>query len=164
MHASDPLIRKSQTTGSLVVELHPDDKFRIFVTGGSAPCLSAFKPFIPAAPFADLGVGADHYSDQSFWWRHEAFHVNAMLRYKNVLPMVQKYILEEEANWTAKLPAYAWDRADPLLTEISHGAFRESDSQEKAVVARMKKIEKTAPCLSSWFWKRMSRRSGVPLV
>jgi dipeptidase len=164
MHASDPLIRKSQTTGSLVVELHPDDKFRIFVTGGSAPCLSAFKPFIPAAPFADLGVGADHYSDQSFWWRHEAFHVNAMLRYKNVLPMVQKYILEEEANWTAKLPAYAWDSADPLLTEISHGAFRESDSQEKAVVARMKKIEKTAPCLSSWFWKRMSRRSGVPLV
>jgi len=40
MHASDPLIRKSQTTGSLVVELHPDDQFRIFVTGGSAPRLS----------------------------------------------------------------------------------------------------------------------------
>jgi hypothetical protein len=78
--------------------------------------------------------------------------------------MIQKYILEGEAQWTAKLPAHAWDSADPLLTEISHGAFRDSDSQEKAMVERMKKIEKTAAGLSSWFWKRMTRRSGVPLV
>jgi dipeptidase len=164
MHASDPLIRKSQTTGSLVVELHPADKFRIFVTGGSAPCLTAFKPFIPAAPLRDLSVGAGYYSDQSFWWRHEAYHASAILRYENVLPMVQKYILDGEAQWTAKLPAHAWDSADLLLTEISHGAFRESDSQEKAMIERMKKIEKTASILSSWFWKRMTRRSGVPLV
>ena len=164
MHASDPLIRKSQTTGSLVVELHPDNKFRIFVTGGSAPCLTAFKPFIPAAPFADLSVGAGYYSDQSFWWRHAAFHVNSILRYENVLPMVEKYILDGEAQWTAGLPAHAWYSADPLLTEISHGAFRESENQEKAMIEQMKKIEKTASGLSSWFWKRMTRRSRVPLV
>jgi len=71
------------------VELHPDDKFRIFVTGGSAPCLTAFKPFIPAAPFAGLSVGAGYYSDQSFWWRHEAFHANAILRYENVVRCVR---------------------------------------------------------------------------
>jgi secernin len=162
MHASDPLIRKSQTTGSLVVELHPDDKFRIFVTGGSAPCLTAFKPFIPAAPFTDLSVGAGYYSDQSFWWRHEAFHANAILRYKNVFPMVQKYILDGETQWTTKLPAYVWDSANPLLTEISHGAFSESESQEKAMLERMKKIKKTASFLLSRFWKAMVRRSGVP--
>ncbi|MFA5101363.1 MAG: peptidase U34 [Candidatus Omnitrophota bacterium] len=164
MHASDPLIRKSQTTASLVVELHPDDKFRIFVTGGSAPCLTAFKPFIPAAPFADLGVGACNYSDQSFWWRHEAFHANAILRYENILPLVQKYILDGEAKWTAKLPAHAWDSADAPLTEISHGAFKETDNQEIAMLERMRKIEKTASALTSWFWKRLARRSGVPLV
>jgi hypothetical protein len=138
--------------------------FRIFVTGGSAPCLTAFKPFIPAAPFRDLSVGAGYYSDQSFWWRHEAYHASAILRYENVLPRVQKYILDEEAQWTATLPAHAWDSADPLLTGISHGAFRESDRQEKAMVERMKEIEKTASGLLSWFWKRMTRRSGVPLV
>ncbi len=164
MHASDPLIRKSQTTGSLVVELHPNDQFRIFVAGGSAPCLTAFKPFIPAAPIRDLSVGAGHYSDQSFWWRHEAYHINAILRYEIVRPLVSKYILDGESQWTARLPAHAWNSADPLLTEISSGAFRESDRQEKAMVERMKEIKKTASSLSSWFWKRMARRSGVPLV
>ena len=164
MHASDPLIRKSQTTGSLVVELHPNDQFRIFVAGGSAPCLTAFKPFIPAAPIRDLSVGAGHYSDQSFWWRHEAYHINAILRYEIVRPLVSKYILDGESQWTARLPAHAWNSADPLLTEISSEAFRESDRQEKAMVERMKEIKKTASSLSAWFWKRMARRSGVPLV
>jgi len=56
--------------------------------------------------------------------------------------MVQKYILDGESQWTARLPAHAWDSADPLLTEISQGAFRESDSQEKAMVERMKKNQK----------------------
>ena len=164
MHASDPLIRKSQTTGSLVVELHPEDKFRIFVTGGSSPCLTAFKPFVPAAPFADLGIGDGHYSDRSFWWRHEAFRANAMLRYENVLPEVQKYILESEAEWTAKLPAYTWNSADASLTEISLTAFIASDRREKAMMERMKKIRKTAPALLYKFWQKMARRAGVPLI
>ena len=125
MHASDPLIRKSQTTGSLVVELHPVDKFRIFVTGGSAPCLTAFKPFIPAAPFADLNAGAGYYSDQSFWWRHEAFHANAILRYENVLPMIQKIYSGRGNSVEAKLPAHAWDSADSLLVELSGNSGRE---------------------------------------
>jgi len=146
MHVSDPLIRKSQTTGSLVVELHLADKFRIFVTGGSAPCLTAFKPFIPSVPLRDLSVGAGYYSDQSFWWRHEAFHASAILRYENVLPMVQKYILDGEVQWTSRLPAHTWDSADPLLTEISHGAFRESDNQEKTMVERKKSKRRHLAC------------------
>ncbi len=164
MHVSDPLIRKSQTTGSLVVELHPDDQFRIFVTGGSAPCLTAFKPFIPAAPFADLGVGAGQYGDQSYWWRHEAFHVNAMLRYETVLPLVQKSIQDEESQWTAHLPVHRWDSADALLSEISRRAFRKSGDREKAMIERMGKMKKTASRLASWFWTRTARRAGVPLV
>jgi secernin len=164
MHASDPLIRKSQTTGSLVVELHPEEKFRIFVTGGSAPCLTAFKPFIPATPIQDIGIGAGCYSDQSFWWRHEAYHVRAILRYEIVLPLIQKYILEGESQWTARLPAHAWDSAEPSLIEISREAFRESESSERAMIDRMKDIKKTAPILLSWFWTRTANRSGVPMV
>jgi RNase P subunit RPR2 len=78
--------------------------------------------------------------------------------------MVQKNILDGEAQWTAKLPAYAWESVDPLLTEISYKAFRESESREKAMIEQMKKIKKTASILSSWLWKRMADRSGVPLV
>jgi dipeptidase len=164
MHASDPLIRKSQTTGSLVVELHPDERFRIFVTGGSAPCLTAFKPFIPAAPLRDLGVGAGYYSHQSYWWRHEAYHINAVLRYETVRPLVQKYILEEESSWTKSLPAHLWASAEPHLREISSEAFRESEDREKAMLERMKDITKTSSLLAAWFWSRMARRCGVPLI
>lgn len=164
MHASDPLIRKSQTTGSLVVELHSGDRFRIFVTGGSAPCLTAFKPFLPAQPFPDLGVGESHYSERSFWWRHEAFHVNAMLRYEAVRPMIQKAILDDESRWTAGFTAHTWGNADQERTEESHEAFRESDRRERAMVEQMKGMKKKALSLSSVYWKRITRRTGVPVV
>ncbi len=164
MHASDPLIRKSQTTGSLVVELHPEDRFRIFVTGGSAPCMTAFKPFLPAAPFADLGTGDDQYTGQSFWWRHETYHINAILRYESVLPLARKYIADREAEWADRLSAHEWTSTDPSLTGISHEAFRESDRQEKAILDKMKDIKETASALAGRFWKRMARRSGVALL
>ena len=164
MHASDPLIRKSQTTGSLVVELHPNDKLRIFVTGGSAPCLTAFKPFIPAAPIQDTSVGAGYYSNQSYWWRHEAYYISAILRYETVRPQVLEYILDKEAKWSARLPAHTWDSTDQALMETSHGAFRESDSREKAVLEQMKGMKKSVFSFSSLFWRQMARRSGVPLV
>lgn len=164
MHASDPLIRKSQTTGSLVVELHPDDRFRLFVTGGSAPCLTAFNPFIPLAPFPDLGVGDGIYSAQSFWWRHQAYYINAMLRYETVRPLVEKDIQDEEAKWTKSLPAHTWNSAESRLTEISHGAFRDADKREKAMIDRMKTIKKTASVFTSRFWMQAARRSNVPLV
>lgn len=164
MHASDPLIRKSQTTGSMVVELHPDDRFRIFVTGGSAPCLTAFKPFVPAAAFPDLSVGGEGYSDKSFWWRHEAYHINAILRYEAVRPLVQKEILNEEATWTASFPTHEWNSAEPRLTEISHDAFRDSERREKTMIEKMKTIKKTASFFTSNFWTRTARRSNVPLI
>jgi len=164
MHASDPLIRRSQTTGSMVVELHPDDKFRIFVTGGSAPCLTVFKPFLPALPFKDLSFGGGSYADDSYWWRHEAYHVNAVLRYETVRPLAQDRIAESEAQWTAYFPAHAWDSTDPLLIEMSHDAFMESESREKTLMAQMKGMKQSAGGLSPSFWKRVARRCGVPMV
>ncbi|MGD0280658.1 MAG: hypothetical protein ABSC11_15330, partial [Smithella sp.] len=164
MHASDPFIRKSQTTGSLVVELRPDDKFRIFVTGGSTPCLTAFKPFIPAAPFKDTSVGAGYFSDHSYWWRHEVYHISAALRYETVSPLARGYILDKEKQWDAHLPVYEWNSAEKLLIETSHGAFLESENWEKAMIERMKEMKRTSTGMSSLFWKRMARRSGVPLA
>jgi secernin len=164
MHAYDPLIRKSQTTGSMVVELHRDNKFRIFVTGGSAPCLTAFKPFMPAAPFKDISIGAGYYSDHSYWWRHEIYHINAILRYEKVSPLAQEHIMEKEAQWVAGPPAYEWNNTGQSLVEISRNAFKESDSWEKTMIERMKGMKKSSFSLSSLFWMHMARRSGVPLV
>ena len=164
MHASGPLIRKSQTTGSMVVELHPDEKFRIFVTGGSAPCLTAFKPLMPAAPFKDIHIGAGRYSHHSYWWRHESYHVSALARYESVRPLARELIGEMEGKWDKNLPAYAWDSTDASLIELSHNAFRDAEKEERAIIEMMRNMQKSFLRTSSLFWKRVAKRSGVPLV
>ncbi|HVN71645.1 MAG TPA: hypothetical protein VMU10_06470, partial [Desulfomonilia bacterium] len=164
MHASDPLIRRSQTTGSLVVELYPDDKFRIFVTAGSAPCLTPYKPFVPAAPYEDAGRGEADYSGESYWWRHEAFHINAVLRYETIYPSVRKSIMDAEAQWSESLPAYAWDNGNNALAEATRSAFVQSDRMDEALIEWMKDMKKPAFRLSHLYWKHMARRTHVRLV
>lgn len=164
MHAAGPLIRKSQTTGSMVVELHPENKFRIFVTGGSAPCLTAFKPFMPSASFPDTGIGAGYYSDDSYWWRHEAYHVNAFLRYEWARDLARDYIKEIEDKYVAPLPPHAWNDADNSLIAYSHNAFKEAQEREKIILGRMKTIKASALRPAAFFRRNIARRSGVPLV
>jgi secernin len=164
MHASDPLIRRSQTTGSMVVELYPDDKIRIFVTAGSAPCLTPFKPFMPAAPFMDTSRGAEHYAEDSYWWRHEVYHINALFRYNLIWPLVQERIREQETQWAADMPAHEWDSKEVSLKDTSHGAFAQSEHMEKTMLDQMMGIKRQAFSVSNLFWRHMARRSGVPMV
>jgi secernin len=164
MHASDPIIRRSQTTGSMVVELHPDHKIRIFVTAGSAPCLTPFKPFMPAAPFLDAGRGAGHYSKDSYWWRHEAYHINAMFRYDSIWPLVQERIREQETQWAEGMPAHEWGSSEESLVDTSHGAFAWSEQMEKDVFERMMGMKRQSFRVSHLFWRHMAKRSGVPVL
>jgi len=164
MHASDPLIRRSQTTGSMVVEMHPDDKIRIFVTAGSAPCLTPFKPFMPAAPFMDSSRGGGSYSEDSYWWRHEAYHINAMFRYDSIRPLVQDRIREQETQWASGMPAHEWDSTEVSLVDTSHGAFAQSEQLENALLEQMMGMKRQAFRLPYLFWRHMARRSGVPVV
>ncbi len=164
MHASDPLIRRSQTTGSLVVELHPNDRIRIFVTAGSAPCLTPYKPFMPAAPFMDAGRGEGSYSEDSYWWRHEAYHINAMFRYDSIRPLVKDRITEQETQWTACMPAHEWNSTEVPLKDTSHNAFAHSEHMEKAALHQMMGMKRQSFRMSNLFWRRMARRSGIPVV
>jgi len=164
MHASDPLIRRSQTTGSMAVELHPDDKIRIFVTAGSAPCLTPFKPFMPAAPFTDTSKGGSVYSEDSFWWRHEAYHIHAVLRYDSVRPLVQGSIMDLETQWSERFPAHLWDSSEDYFRETSHKAFIESERMERAIMEHMREMKKPATRLSHFYLKHIARRTGILLV
>ena len=164
MHACDPLIRRSQTTGSMVVELHPGGKFRIFVTAGSAPCLTAFKPFMPGAPFADAGRGDGSYSEDSYWWRHEQYHLSAMLRYDSLRPLVEGLIVDSEARWAAAMPAHEWASTEGFLVETSHKAFVEAEGMERDLIGQMGRMAGQRFSLSHLFVRHMAGRSGVPVV
>ena len=164
MHAAGRLIRKSQTTGSMVVELHPEDKLRIFVTGGSAPCLAAYKPFLPAAPFADTGIGAGNYAADSYWWRHEVYHVNAFLRYASVIDPVRDYISKIEEKYVEKFPPHEWNDKSTSLIAGSHDAFKAAEEEEKIILEKMKKIKKQILRPSAFYRKRVAQRCGVPII
>ena len=79
MHAGAGL-RRGQSVGSLVADLHPDRPGICWVTGTSAPCLSIFKPVLLHAGLPAHGPRPSGVADDaSLWWRHEGLHRRAVL-------------------------------------------------------------------------------------
>ncbi len=71
------LMTSSQTVGSLVVELNGSTS--AWATATSSPCLSAFKPVAIDEP-VDLGPIGGEFDADSYWWRHEQRHRQALRR------------------------------------------------------------------------------------
>ena len=164
MHASDPFIRKSQTTGSMVVALDSTGGFRIFVTAGSCPCLSSFKPLVPTNPPESIDNAGPGYSLESFWWRHEAFHINAELRYNGIHDAVAEEIRLQEEKYCCTIPSYPWDSRDTYLCSLSREAFQRCRRAETKWLQDMKGIKKDFHPIHNVYWHRMAKRRGVPLV
>ncbi|HOM28396.1 MAG TPA: C69 family dipeptidase [Deltaproteobacteria bacterium] len=163
MHAADPLIRRSQTTGSLVVELHPQDRFRIFVTATSAPCLSPFKPFLPAAPYEEASRAGAVYTPGSFWWEHEVLHLSAMLRPHTFRESITREVEALEGSWTGEYPAHGWDEATDDLVRVSHGAFEEAKKARSRWVSRLEGVKACPFGMRGFYLRRVARRNRVPL-
>jgi secernin len=74
MHASMGPVRGSQTVGSMVSKLQPDELCTHWLTGTSAPCTGIFKPmWLDAMP--DVGkVPKGSYDEASLFWQHETLH------------------------------------------------------------------------------------------
>ncbi len=73
MHAGG-FIRRSQTCGSMVSRLSPEDAAHFF-TGTSAPCLSLFKPAGFDRDIAYYVLNSDEQTvEGSLWKRHEHIH------------------------------------------------------------------------------------------
>lgn len=79
MHAAGPVIRRSQTCGSMVSRLEKDSQTHL-LTGTSAPCLSIFKPvdFNGAHRFYVLNPDEQTVTD-SVWHRFESVHRRLLL-------------------------------------------------------------------------------------
>lgn len=75
MHAAG-LIRRSQTTGSMVARLTPAGA-TVLVTGTSAPCLSIFRPVAFDGDFQVL-TPEEVQTQAAFWHRHEWLHRRAL--------------------------------------------------------------------------------------
>lgn len=157
MHAEGNLIRRSQTTGSMVVALDGQGHFKIFVTAGAAPCLTPFKPVLPGHLPEDITRGAAGYSPDSYWWRHAVLQVNALFR-----PMetqIQEDIQAIEAE-IKTLPFYAWESGEADLIALSHASFTHAEQREQQRLAEMRRL-KACP---RRYWTRLARRNSIPVL
>lgn len=83
-HAANSLSRNAtQTTGSIVARLKPDDT-TCWVTGTSAPCTSIFKPvWFNREVIPEVSRGLDgKFNPETLWWRHELLHREILLDYE----------------------------------------------------------------------------------
>ena len=81
MHAGFGPVRGSQTTGSMVSYLHPDNALH-FLIGTAAPCTSIFKPVWMDAGLVDTGPEpGGTYDAQTLFWQHEVLHRAALQDY-----------------------------------------------------------------------------------
>ncbi len=95
-----------QTTGAMVAVLRSAQPHTCWLTGSSAPCISAFKPFfVPGLNVFD-GIVREpaQLANDSFWWKAELFHRDVALNYKKAvayfgdeLAAFQQSLFEEEA-------------------------------------------------------------------
>lgn len=140
MHAGFGPIRGSQTTGSMVSQLHSRSPTHFF-TGTAAPCTSIFKPIWldTGLPYTEP-VPTDIADSQTLFWRHEALH-RATLRdfeQRNGLYASERDQLEQ-AFVEAALDC-ASETAENRLAFSQHCFIEANEAEAKW----LKKIEKTA--------------------
>jgi secernin len=157
MHANGSLIRRSQTTGSMVVVLDGEGLFKIFVTAGSSPCVTSFKPVLPDHLPVDITIGGEGYDSSSFWWRHEKFRLNALFGGKEYLPQIKGDIEDLDSKYT-NIPFYKWDTNDPALVKISHDAFSAAWEMEDGY---LKKIDSSRKNMTS-YWRKIADKNRIP--
>jgi dipeptidase len=99
MHAAFGPVRGSQTTGSMVSYLQPDQPTH-FVTGTAAPCTSLFKPIWHDIDVPDIGPEpSGTYDDATLFWRHEQLHRATLADYAQRMPLYEAERDALEARW-----------------------------------------------------------------
>jgi len=87
------------TTASMVAELEPSGRVTVWLTGGSTPCISLFKPYAFGNPPAPPVFGPGDANGEACWRAREAFHRAALCR-----RLPGEYFAERdalEADWLA---------------------------------------------------------------
>jgi secernin len=139
----------AQTTGSLVAQLRPGGT-RVWATGTSSPCLSAFKPApLDARLFPARSVADVSYDSKELWWRHERLHRACLPdyfarrdRFEAERQRFQERCLEPGASAEA-----LWARHADLATQWFEG---------------LAGLGPSSPGLYRAYWSRQSKHNGLP--
>jgi len=169
MHAANSIIRKSQTTGSMIVELTKDKKILIYATGTSAPCISIFKPLFlgyKMIPTENYHTGK-FYDEKSVWWKHEKFHRLFLTNYKKFIEEysherneLEKEFINESTKFVtknAKLKYYTKDE----IYKFSLSCFKGAQDFTDKWIEKLSKIKGRKIFFYTNYWNKLSRRNRL---
>lgn len=148
MHAAG-LIRRHQTTGSMIARLRPGD-FDVFFTGTSAPCLSIFRPAAFAGDWTVLTPETERI-ESPLWRRHEWLHRWAL----------SDRSLRERLRATrdeVERQMFALVEPEVQGEDARHRADRLTAAWHKVLWESLAKLP--APQLSR-HWRRLASRDGI---
>ncbi|MHA1791065.1 MAG: C69 family dipeptidase [Promethearchaeota archaeon] len=160
MHAGLTLTRPSQTTSSIVVELHESFQL-IWYTATSAPCTSVFKPFCFTGGLPDLGMPPSKtFDDNSSWWHHELLHREIIRDYQARIAVIEKEREELEKSFLRKALEHKKNKADPntwrKFSEECLNAAKDAEDRWLQTVKNMPITKK------EWKrWSKINKKAGI---
>jgi hypothetical protein len=152
MHATS-LLNPSHTVGSMVVEISPNCKPILWLTGTSNPCISLFKPVFFGEDFGIPQFDGDTY----FWLEIEKVHRLSMKNYS----LLNEFYLEQLAEYQQYLVATINDisihsEKDISKLKLTEVAFRYHLEKIHAFYKTNKNINsKSFSPLYNIYWRNM---------
>jgi dipeptidase len=162
MHAANSIIRKSQTTGSMIVELTKDKKILIYATGTSAPCISIFKPLFlgyKKIPAENYHTG-EFYDEKSIWWKHEKFHRLLLANYDKIIEEYTNERDDLEKDFITNSAKLNYDLKKELY-EFSLNCFKRSKKFTERWIDKSLKIKGRKIFFYSNYWNKLSKRNRL---
>ncbi|MBW2558825.1 MAG: hypothetical protein JRD69_08360 [Deltaproteobacteria bacterium] len=163
MHAGFGPIRGSQTTGSMVSHLRPDQATH-FVTGTAAPCTGIFKPVWIDAGMPNIGpTPSGTYDATTLYWRHELLHRRVTHDFSTFLEIYGSDRDELEGKLVSEALDFA-DHTDSERRDFSVRCFTEADRAEKEWLDRIAGtgVKRTSRLLYRTAWNGFNRIAEMP--
>jgi secernin len=148
MHAADKLIRRSQSVGSLVGKVSPQEQY-YYVTGTANPCLSPFYPIFgpgTANPAGYLEGSAD-YDSETHWWGNMKHHRKALWHFPAAISDIQPRIKEYEQEMLQSVEG----RHAPLNQSTIDKNYNKARTIVTEWGTRLSGMPRTRP---GWFYRR----------
>jgi len=160
VHYADMLPRASQSTGSLIAHLKPEDR-NFWATGTSAPCTGIFKPiWFEENALPDIGpLPESTFNPETLWWQHEILHRSVLLDYRSRMDV---YKNQRDALETSFVKEAATEGSENRFhfSQKAFGLAREK-TEEWINSVQATPIQKKPHFIYRYFWKKQNKKAGV---
>lgn len=155
-----------QTTGSMVAELRSEGQSRVWLTGTSAPCLSAFKPFYFGGDTLSEAsqVIPGERADESLWWQFERLHRQVLQSFRPVAPEVRRVMDRLESAFVTQalaLEGLPVGAAHHALSQQALHHFRETVQALQASLLQTPPPRDQRFPVYTYYWERLNEQNGV---